>query len=183
MIIDRHPPVRLFGLVPGLPEAFEPELAQLDRLLEDDAIFRRVKADMARRRPHSLTLGRPGTPVEVILRLLVVKRLYDWSYEEVERLVSDSLVYRYDPKASPDGLQGSEGTFSLCTFLYVDALARSGRLDEARLTFEKMLTYANHVGLFAEEIGPAGEALGNFPQAFTHLALISAAFNLDRQLG
>ena len=94
MIIDRHPPVRLFGLVPGLPEAFEPELAQLDRLLEDDAIFRRVKADMARRRPHSLTLGRPGTPVEVILRLLVVKRLYDWSYEEVERLVSDSLVLR-----------------------------------------------------------------------------------------
>ena len=94
MIVDRYPPVRLFGLVPGLPEAFEPELAQLDRLLEDDAIFRRVKADMARRRPHSLTLGRPGTPVEVILRLLVVKRLYDWSYEEVERLVSDSLVLR-----------------------------------------------------------------------------------------
>ena len=94
MIVDRHPPVRLFGLVPGLPEAFEPELAQLDRLLEDDAIFRRVKADMARRRPHSLTPGRPGTPVGVVLRLLVVKRLYDWSYEEVERLVSDSLVLR-----------------------------------------------------------------------------------------
>ena len=94
MIVDRHPPVRLFGLVPGLPEAFEPELAQLDRLLEDDAIFRRVKADMARRRPHSLTLGRPGTPVEAILRLLVVKRLYGWSYEEVEHFVADSLVLR-----------------------------------------------------------------------------------------
>jgi transposase, IS5 family len=94
MIVDRHPPVRLFGLVPGLPDAFEPELAQLDRLLEDDEIFRRVKADMARRRPHSLTLGRPGTPVEAILRLLVVKRLYGWSYEKVERLVSDSLVLR-----------------------------------------------------------------------------------------
>jgi IS5 family transposase len=94
MIVDRHPPVRLFGLVPGLPEAFEPELAQLDRLLEDDEIFRRVKADMARRRPHSLTLGRPGTPVEAILRLLVVERLYDWSYEEVEHFVSDSLVLR-----------------------------------------------------------------------------------------
>src|SRR3982751_6655390 len=66
MIIDRHPPVRLFGLVPGLPEAFEPELAQLDRLLADDAIFRRVKADMARRRPHGPTLGRPGAPVGVI---------------------------------------------------------------------------------------------------------------------
>jgi GH15 family glucan-1,4-alpha-glucosidase len=97
-------------------------------------------------------------------------------------LVSDSLVYRYDPKASPDGLQGSEGTFSLCTFLYVDALARSGRLDEARLTFEKMLTYANHVGLFSEEIGLSGEQLGNFPQAFTHLALINAAMNLNYQL-
>jgi GH15 family glucan-1,4-alpha-glucosidase len=97
-------------------------------------------------------------------------------------LVSDSLVYRYDPKASPDGLQGEEGTFSLCTFFYVDALARSGRLEEARLTFEKMLTYANHVGLFAEEIGLTGEQLGNFPQAFTHLALINAAMNLDYQL-
>jgi GH15 family glucan-1,4-alpha-glucosidase len=97
-------------------------------------------------------------------------------------LVSDSLVYRYDPKASPDGLQGEEGTFSLCTFFYVDALARSGRLEEARLVFEKMLTYANHVGLFAEEIGLTGEQLGNFPQAFTHLALINAAMNLDYQL-
>jgi GH15 family glucan-1,4-alpha-glucosidase len=97
-------------------------------------------------------------------------------------LVSDSLVYRYDPNASPDGLPGSEGTFSLCTFLYVDALARSGRLDDARLTFSKMLTYANHVGLYSEEIDAAGEQVGNFPQAFTHLALIAAAPNLDRQL-
>ncbi|MFJ9453719.1 glycoside hydrolase family 15 protein [Kitasatospora sp. NPDC101447] len=98
-------------------------------------------------------------------------------------LVSDSLVYRYDPAASPDGLQGSEGTFSICSFWYVEALARAGRLEEARLAFEKMLTYANHVGLFAEEIGRTGEQLGNFPQAFTHLSLISAAFNLDRALG
>ena len=97
-------------------------------------------------------------------------------------LVSDSLVYRYDPKASPDGLRGSEGTFSLCTGWYVDALTRSGRLDEARLTFEKMLTYGNHLGLFSEEIGITGEQLGNFPQAFTHLSLINAAVNLDRQL-
>ena len=97
-------------------------------------------------------------------------------------LVSDSLVYRYDPAASPDGLKGSEGTFSLCTFWYVDALARSGQLDEARFTFEKMLTYANHLGLFAEEIGATGEQLGNFPQAFTHLSLINAAINLDQQL-
>jgi GH15 family glucan-1,4-alpha-glucosidase len=97
-------------------------------------------------------------------------------------LVSDSLVYRYDPAASPDGLKGSEGTFSLCTFLYVDALARSGRLRQARYTFEKMQTYANHVGLFAEEVGPSGEQLGNFPQAFTHLSLIMAASTLDEAL-
>ncbi|MBR7833808.1 glycoside hydrolase family 15 protein [Actinospica durhamensis] len=97
-------------------------------------------------------------------------------------LVSDSLVYRYDPGTSPDGLRGSEGTFNLCTFLYVEALAQAGRIDEARYAFDKMLTYANHVGLFAEEIGPSGEQLGNFPQAFTHLALISAALVLDEKL-
>jgi GH15 family glucan-1,4-alpha-glucosidase len=97
-------------------------------------------------------------------------------------LVSDSLVYRYDPAASPDGLRGHEGTFSICTFWYVDALARSGRLEQARLTLEKMFTYANHLGLFAEEIGQTGEQLGNFPQAFTHLSLINAAINLDHQL-
>ncbi|MEU8983061.1 glycoside hydrolase family 15 protein [Streptomyces sp. NPDC048309] len=100
-----------------------------------------------------------------------------------EGLVSDSLVYRYDPQASPDGLKGEEGTFSICSFWYVEALTRAGRLDEARLAFEKMLTYANHLGLYAEEIGHTGEQHGNFPQAFTHLALISAAFNLDRALG
>jgi GH15 family glucan-1,4-alpha-glucosidase len=97
-------------------------------------------------------------------------------------LVSDSLVYRYNVEAAPDGLRGEEGTFSACTFWYVEALARAGRLDEAALVFEKMLTYANHLGLYAEQIGPTGEQLGNFPQAFTHLALISAAVNLDRQL-
>ena len=96
-------------------------------------------------------------------------------------LVADSLVRRYEPDGS-DGLPGTEGTFNLCSFWYVEALTRAGRIQEGRYVFEKMLTYANHVGLFAEEIGPAGEALGNFPQAFTHLALISAAFNLDRAL-
>jgi GH15 family glucan-1,4-alpha-glucosidase len=99
-----------------------------------------------------------------------------------KELVSDSLVYRYDPNASPDGLRGSEGTFSMCSFWYVDALARSGHLDEARMLFEKMLTYANHVGLYAEEIGMTGEQLGNFPHAFSHLALINAAINLDYRL-
>lgn len=100
-----------------------------------------------------------------------------------EELVSDSLVYRYDPRRSPDGLRGEEGTFSVCSFWYVEALSRAGRVDEARLAFEKMLTYGNHLGLYAEEIGHTGEQIGNFPQAFTHLGLISAAFNLDRALG
>ncbi|HEV8166095.1 MAG TPA: glycoside hydrolase family 15 protein, partial [Actinomycetota bacterium] len=86
------------------------------------------------------------------------------------------------PAASPDGLRGHEGTFSICTFWYVDALARSGRMEQARLAFEKMFTYANHLGLYAEEIGQTGEQLGNFPQAFTHLSLINAAVNLDHQL-
>jgi GH15 family glucan-1,4-alpha-glucosidase len=103
-------------------------------------------------------------------------------------LVSNALVYRYDNALSPDGLMGDEGTFSLCTFWLVEALTRAGRtnralLDDARLVFEQMLGYANHLGLYAEQIGPSGESLGNFPQAFTHLALISAAFNLDRALG
>jgi len=100
-----------------------------------------------------------------------------------KELVTDSLVHRYNPEASPDGLAGTEGTFSMCSFWFVEAMSRAGRVDEARLLFEKMLTYANHVGLYSEQIGPSGEALGNFPQAFTHLALISAAFDLDRKLG
>ncbi|WP_323792118.1 glycoside hydrolase family 15 protein [Nocardioides sp.] len=100
-----------------------------------------------------------------------------------ERLVSDSLVFRYDLGSTTDGLDGPEGTFSLCSFWYVEALTRAGRLDDARLALEKMFTYANHLGLYAEQIGLTGEQLGNFPQAFTHLGLISAAINLDRELG
>jgi len=101
----------------------------------------------------------------------------------IEELVSDNLVHRYEiGKGAGDGLTGREGTFSMCTFWLVEALSRAKRLDEARFIFEKMLTYANHLGLYAEEIGPSGEALGNFPQAFTHLGLISAAFSLNRQL-
>lgn len=97
-------------------------------------------------------------------------------------LVNDSLVYRYNPEASPDGLRGSEGTFSLCTFMYVDALARAGRLNQSRLVLEKMLTYANHLGLYSEEIALTGRQLGNFPQAFTHLAFIDTALTLDAEL-
>jgi GH15 family glucan-1,4-alpha-glucosidase len=103
-------------------------------------------------------------------------------------LLSDSLVYRYPPQPRIDGLPGEEGTFNMCSFWLVEALTRAGlafpeKLDHARLLFERVLGYANHLGLYAEQTGPQGEALGNFPQAFTHLALISAAFNLDRMLG
>lgn len=100
-----------------------------------------------------------------------------------EVLVSDSLVYRYRPQnAAADGFNTREGTFSMCTFWYVECLSRCGHLEKARFYFEKMLGYANHVGLYAEQLGFEGEHLGNFPQAFTHLGLISAALNLDRQL-
>jgi GH15 family glucan-1,4-alpha-glucosidase len=103
-------------------------------------------------------------------------------------LVSNSLVYRYPPEPSVDGLPGQEGSFNMCSFWLIEALTRASmavpeKLEHARLLFEKMLGYSNHLGLYSEQTGPQGEALGNFPQAFTHLALISAAFNLDRMLG
>ena len=100
-----------------------------------------------------------------------------------ERLVEDSLVYRYRPgKAAADGMSGNEGTFSVCSFWYVECLARAGDLKQARFIFEKALGYANHLGLYAEQLGPCGEHLGNFPQALTHIALISAAWTLDQRL-
>ena len=102
-------------------------------------------------------------------------------------LTSNGLVFRYDVSKTRDGLSGEEGTFSICTFWMVEAMARIGKyeqeyLDKARWLFEQMMSYSNHVGLYSEEIGKRGEALGNFPQAFTHLSLISAAFNLNRSL-
>jgi GH15 family glucan-1,4-alpha-glucosidase len=102
-------------------------------------------------------------------------------------LAADGLVY-YDPAVAPDSLSGRDGTFNMCSFCLFEAPTRAGRtdparLEDARLLFEQMLGYANHLGLFAEQTGSGGEALGNYPQAFTHLALISAAFNLDQALG
>ncbi|HEU4901776.1 MAG TPA: glycoside hydrolase family 15 protein [Flavisolibacter sp.] len=104
--------------------------------------------------------------------------------QQIEKeLVSDSLVYRYRPDlAAPDGFASHEGTFSMCTFWYVECLSRAGQLEKARFYFEKMLGYANHLGLYSEQLGFEGEHLGNFPQAFTHMGLISAAINLDKQL-
>ena len=103
-------------------------------------------------------------------------------------LTANSLVYRYDAGRTEDGVRGREGTFNICTFWLVEALTRAGRydrarLEDARIMFERMLGFANHVGLYAEETGRRGEGLGNFPQAFTHLALITAALNLDQVLG
>ena len=102
-------------------------------------------------------------------------------------LTANSLVYRYNPETADDGLEGKEGTFNLCTFWLVEALTRAGRhdpkqLEKARLIFEEMLSYANPLGLYSEEMGVNGVALGNYPQAFTHLALISAAWNLNEAL-
>ncbi|MCF1504118.1 glycoside hydrolase family 15 protein [Afifella sp. H1R] len=103
-----------------------------------------------------------------------------------QRLVKDCLVLRYDDEAEGaedvDGLSGREGAFTTCAFWYVEALARTGDLPRARLLFEKLLSYANHVGLYAEELSPSGTHLGNFPQALTHLSLISAAHWLERAL-
>jgi GH15 family glucan-1,4-alpha-glucosidase len=102
-----------------------------------------------------------------------------------EELTKDTLVTRYDVReAAPDAFEDTiEGTFNICSFWFVDCLTQAGRLGDARLALEKMFSYANHLGLYAEEIGPSGEALGNFPQALTHLALISATVNLNQALG
>jgi GH15 family glucan-1,4-alpha-glucosidase len=97
-------------------------------------------------------------------------------------LTVDTLVYRYRVAEGVDGLEGDEGSFTACSFWFIEALARSHQIEKARLLFEKMLGYANHLGLYAEELGTSGQHLGNFPQALTHLALISAATYLDREL-
>jgi len=101
----------------------------------------------------------------------------------LDQLALGSLVYRYQVnQAASDGIGGEEGTFSMCTFWLVEALTKAGRLTEARLIFEKMLSYANHLRLYGEEVSHTGEQLGNFPQAFTHFGVITAALNLDLAL-
>src|SRR5215469_1737632 len=94
MLRNRYDRTDLFALVPQLGLRFEPQLEQLDRLLDDDELFERVREDLARRYPRTTSRGRPSTPVEVILRLLVVMRLYGWSYEQAEYFVNDSLLLR-----------------------------------------------------------------------------------------
>jgi GH15 family glucan-1,4-alpha-glucosidase len=132
------------------------------------------------RREHAVSIGKYGAVFEgprITLGLATMERIQ-------AELTHDVLVNRYDiEEAAPDGLEGGEGTFSLCSFWLVECLTQAGRLEEARLALEKMFSYANHLGLYAEEIGSSGEALGNFPQAFTHLALISATVHLNHALG
>ncbi|WP_045688582.1 glycoside hydrolase family 15 protein [Hymenobacter sp. AT01-02] len=100
-----------------------------------------------------------------------------------QELALDSLMFRYHAKdGATDGLAGEEGTFTMCSFWYIENLSRGGELDKARLLFEKLLGFASPLGLYSEQIGPQGEQIGNYPQAFTHLALISAAFQLNRDL-
>jgi len=100
-----------------------------------------------------------------------------------DKLAIDCLVYRYKPESAKFfGLQEGEGNFSACSFWFIECLSRSGQLQKAQFYFDKMLSYANHLGLYSEQLGPQGEHLGNFPQAFTHLALISAAYDLNKRL-
>ncbi len=96
-----------------------------------------------------------------------------------KELTVDTLVFRYRNVGEIDGLPGDEGSFTCCSFWFIEALARSGEIEKAQILFEKMLSYSNHLGLYSEQLGQSGEHLGNFPQALTHLALISAATYLD----
>lgn len=159
-------------------------------IIERDKIFSSIHLDFWNDEFKAFVQYKGATTVDAATLLMPLVRFISpkdpkWlsTLEQIEKkLVSDSLVYRYRTEDYQDGLSGGEGTFSMCTFWYVECLSRSGQLDKARLFFEKMLGYANHVGLYAEQLGFQGEHLGNFPQAFTHLGLISAALNLNDQL-
>ena len=153
-----------------------------------DEIYERIMSKCWNDDLQAFTQTEGGTELDAgVLLMPMVKFLspadpkFLSTLEAVEKdLVIDSLVFRYSPES--DGLDGEEGTFSLCSFWYVEALTRAGRLEDAQLALEKMFTYANHVGLYAEQVSATGDQVGNFPQAFTHFALISAAINLDRAL-
>ena len=154
-----------------------------------DDIHRDIHANFWNAEQQAFVQTRGGTSLDAACLLMPLMRFISptdprWisTLRAVgERLVVDSLVRRYEDE-SVDGLDGIEGSFNMCSFWYVECLARAGDLKRARFLFEKMMGYANHLGLYSEELGPAGEHLGNFPQAFTHLALISAAYYLDRAL-
>jgi GH15 family glucan-1,4-alpha-glucosidase len=152
-----------------------------------DAIYQQMHTEFWNEKMKSFVQTKGGNTVDASSLLAPLVRFISptdprWlsTQAAIERdLLDDSLVYRY---RSDDGLTGNEGTFGICSFWFIECLARSGDVKRARFLFEKMLGYANHLGLYGEELGPSGEHLGNFPQAFTHLALISAAYAVDRKL-
>jgi len=152
-----------------------------------DAIYNQIHTEFWNENLQSFVQTKNGNTLDAVTLLAPLVRFisptdprWESTLHAIEReLVDDSLVYRY---RTQDGLVGGEGTFCMCSFWLIECLARNGQVERARFLFEKMLGYANHLGLFAEELGPSGEHLGNFPQAFTHMALISAAFELNRRL-
>jgi GH15 family glucan-1,4-alpha-glucosidase len=156
-----------------------------------DEIYKNIYETFWNRRLKAFVQYRGAKAVDAASLLLPLVKfisptdpLWRSTFEAIERdLVEDSLVYRYlTSKAAPDGMTGREGTFSMCSFWYVECLARANDVKKARFIFEKALGYANHLGLYAEQLGPCGEHLGNFPQALSHIALISAAWTLDDRL-
>ncbi|MCB1119482.1 MAG: glycoside hydrolase family 15 protein, partial [Chlamydiia bacterium] len=157
---------------------------------ERDKIYHQIFTDFWDEKRQTFLQRKGGLEVDASTLLMPLVRFISptdpkWlsTLQQIEKdLVCGPLVYRYRTDA-PTGMNEDEGSFSLCSFWYIECLSRSGQLEKARVNFEKMLSYANHVGLYSEELGFHGEHLGNFPQAFTHLSLISAAFDLNRRLG
>jgi GH15 family glucan-1,4-alpha-glucosidase len=156
-----------------------------------DAIREDIFANFWNDDLQSFVQSKGGTDLDASVLLMPLMRFISpvdpmWrsTMKAIEaRLVEDTLVRRYEPERTHvDGLPGAEGSFTACSFWYIECLARAGELEKAQLLFEKLLGYANHLGLYSEQIGPSGQHLGNFPQAFTHLALISTATYLDRVL-
>ena len=158
---------------------------------ERDTIQKSIIEEFWNEEIGAFTQVRGGSTLDAVVLLMPLVKFINprdplWvsTLKAVKRhLVRDCLVKRYHNVAeSRDGLEGEEGAFTICSFWYVEALARTGYVAEARLLFEKLHAYANHLGLYAEELSWAGEHLGNFPQGLTHLSLISAAIWLDRAL-
>jgi GH15 family glucan-1,4-alpha-glucosidase len=166
--------------------------APLARWIEArDEIYNSIFDEMWNPKLGAFVGERGGTEMDASVLLMPLLRFISptdprWTstMKAVTRdLVEDSLVRRYRIQgAETDGFADDEGTFTICSFWYAECLARAGDVQQARFVFEKVIGYANHLGLFAEQLGPSGEHLGNFPQAFTHLALISAAYDIDRRL-
>ncbi|TXC68070.1 glycoside hydrolase family 15 protein [Sphingomonas ginsenosidivorax] len=152
-----------------------------------DAIVADVWANFRHPEHGHFVQSRGGTELDAALLMMPLVRFVS-STDPVwlttldaigERLRDDGLIYRY---RNGDGLEGGEGAFTTCTFWYAECLARAGRIDEAQMTLAKGMAYANPLDLFSEELDRRGQPLGNFPQALTHLAFISAAYFIDRRL-